>query len=466
MNKRKQTSKYIVSDFIAATISWLLFNILRYQELAVYEGFTSLSSYLSHYQVWHGQLLTPFFWLILFFLSGYYNKPFGKSRLTELFSTFVTVAIGTVLIFFLIILNDLPHSFTIYYELFFTLFGLQFFLTYIPRLVITQIGINKIRKREWMQNVLIIGTGEKALKIADDLYHLGYNISGFISEDEEADIYVTPSRILGKLNDISGIVESQRIHELVIAVETSEDSKLMPILYSLYRYKRPIKIIADNSNMLSRINIKTIHGMPLVVLTDNNFSEAEKSIKWFLDKCISIFALIILSPFFLYISWRIKKGSAGPVFFKQERIGYMGKPFMIYKFRTMYEGSESNGPLLANEGDLRITPFGAIMRKYRIDELPQFWNVLKGDMSLVGPRPERRYFIDQIVKRAPYYYLLHNVKPGITSLGMVKYGYAMDVDQMIERLRYDILYYENMSLVLDLTILIYTVKTVFTGKGI
>ena len=162
----------------------------------------------------------------------------------------------------------------------------------------------------------------------------------------------------------------------------------------------------------------------------------------------------------------MKKDSPGPVFFRQERIGYLGQPFWMYKFRTMYVNAEENGPSLSSEDDLRVTPFGRIMRKYRLDELPQFWNVLKGDMSLVGPRPERKYFIDEIVKTAPYYYLLHNVRPGITSLGMVKYGYAASVDKMVERIEYDILYYENMSLTLDLTILIYTVKTVITGKGV
>ena len=177
-------------------------------------------------------------------------------------------------------------------------------------------------------------------------------------------------------------------------------------------------------------------------------------------------ALLLLSPLFVYIAWRVKRDSEGPVLFKQERIGYLGRPFMIYKFRTMRLDAEKAGPLLSKVDDERITPFGHILRKYRLDELPQFWNVLKGDMSLVGPRPERKYFIDQIVRRVPYYYLLHNVRPGITSLGMVKYGYAGNVDQMIERLEYDMLYYENMSLAMDLKILIYTVITVVTGKGI
>ena len=201
-------------------------------------------------------------------------------------------------------------------------------------------------------------------------------------------------------------------------------------------------------------------------VTGNNFLPIEQNIKFFMDKTLSLFFLVVLSPLFLYIAYRVKRDSPGSVFFGQERIGYRGKPFTIYKFRTMYLNAEERGPLLSSENDCRVTPFGRVMRKYRLDELPQFWNVLKGDMSLVGPRPERRYFIDQIVEKAPFYYLLHNVRPGITSLGMVKYGYAENVDQMIERLKYDILYYENMSLMMDITILIYTVKTVFTGKGI
>ena len=466
MKKSKQAGKYILSDFISASVAWLLFNILRYEVFAIDEGADSLLDYLQYPGVLGGQVVIPLFWLVLYYFSGYYNKPFGKSRLSELFSTFITVLIGTVFVFFALLLDDIPRSIDIYYKLFFGMFGLQFFITYIPRLLITQSGMRKIKNREWAMKVLIIGAGGKAVRIAHDLYRLGYDICGFVSEDERTPVKADRNQVLGTVEDIPVLMEKENVDEIVLAVESKNNKALLGILYSLYRYKRPIKVLADRFNMLSKIQLRTIRGIPLVDVTDNNFSPAEQNIKLFLDKVCSVVALLLLSPLFAYIAWRVKKDSPGPVFFRQERIGYLGQPFWMYKFRTMYVNAEENGPSLSSEDDLRVTPFGRIMRKYRLDELPQFWNVLKGDMSLVGPRPERKYFIDEIVKTAPYYYLLHNVRPGITSLGMVKYGYAASVDKMVERMEYDILYYENMSLTLDLTILIYTVKTVITGKGV
>ena len=466
MKKSKQAGKYILSDFISASVAWLLFNILRYEVFAIDEGADSLLDYLQYPGVLGGQVVIPLFWLVLYYFSGYYNKPFGKSRLTELFSTFITVLIGTVFVFFALLLDDIPRLIDIYYKLFFGMFGLQFFITYIPRLLITQSGMRKIKNREWAMKVLIIGAGGKAVRIAHDLYRLGYDICGFVSEDERTPVKADRNQVLGTVEDIPVLMEKENVDEIVLAVESKNNKALLGILYSLYRYKRPIKVLADRFNMLSKIQLRTIRGIPLVDVTDNNFSLAEQNIKLFLDKVCSVVALLLLSPLFAYIAWRVKKDSPGPVFFRQERIGYLGQPFWMYKFRTMYVNAEENGPSLSSEDDLRVTPFGRIMRKYRLDELPQFWNVLKGDMSLVGPRPERKYFIDEIVKTAPYYYLLHNVRPGITSLGMVKYGYAASVDKMVERMEYDILYYENMSLTLDLTILIYTVKTVITGKGV
>ena len=466
MTLNGQRTKYILADVLTATVAWMLFNILRFEEQAVYHGYSSVESYLTSPVVVEGQLFVPCFWLLLYGISGYYNKPYGKSRIGEFFTTFISVSVGVVVLFFGMVLNDLPRSYLIYYRFFFFLYALQFSLTYAARLWLTQDCLAKIKSGKYALNVLIIGCGKQARQLRDELQRQGYAVKGFVKTDDDREVAVAETEIVGTWADLTQCVEKLHIDELAVAIDTPDEQNFVNRLYKLYLFKIPIKVLLNESNPLARGQLKTIYGSPLLDVTDNNFTEVEKNIKWLMDKTLSLLALVVLSPLLLYVAWRVKQDSPGPVLFKQERIGYRGKPFLIYKFRTMYTDSEADTPMLSKENDPRITPFGHFLRKYRIDELPQFWNVLKGDMSLVGPRPERRYFIDQIVHRAPYYYLLHNVRPGITSLGMVKYGYASNVDQMVERLRFDILYYENMSLALDITILIYTIKTVFTGKGI
>ena len=194
-------------------------------------------------------------------------------------------------------------------------------------------------------------------------------------------------------------------------------------------------------------------------------SPLQKVSKRIVDVLVSFFGLLLLSPVFVFIAVKVKRTSKGSVFFTQDRIGINGEPFSIIKFRSMRVNAENGVPQLSSEHDARITPFGRIMRKYRIDELPQLWNVLKGDMSLVGPRPERKYFIDQIIQTAPQYQLLQRVKPGITSLGMVKFGYASTLQEMLQRMRYDLLYIENMTMLMDIKILIYTTMILWKGKG-
>jgi exopolysaccharide biosynthesis polyprenyl glycosylphosphotransferase len=211
--------------------------------------------------------------------------------------------------------------------------------------------------------------------------------------------------------------------------------------------------------------MSSIFGAPLIEINKTIMPEWQQSLKRIMDVLISIFVLICFSWLYTLIALAVKIGSKGAIFYRQERIGLHGSPFKIIKFRSMYVDAEKMGPALSRDNDPRITKIGKFLRKSRLDELPQFFNVLIGEMSIVGPRPERQFFINQIVLKAPHYKHLHKVRPGITSWGQVKYGYAETVDQMIQRLKYDILYIENMSVLVDLKIMIYTVLIVIQGRG-
>ncbi len=376
-----------------------------------------------------------------------------------------------LIIFFILILNDIIASYKDYYISILVLFSLQFLLIYIPRFIITSSTNNKIHKGEIGFPTLLIGSNGKTVEIYEQIMRMkrkpGNKFVGYVNiYDKDNPQLEGKLERLGKYEDLAKIIEDNNIKEVIIAIESSEHKKIQDILQKLILADVQIKIIPSLYDLFAGyVQMETRYLTPLIRIQNKPLSSSQEHIKRMIDIFLSMIAIIILLPVYLIVAIGVKLSSKGPIFYLQERIGRYGKPFKIIKFRSMYVDAEKNGPALSSEHDPRITPFGRFMRKTRLDEIPQFVNVLIGHMSLVGPRPERQYFINQIVKKAPFYLNLLKVKPGITSLGQVKYGYAENVDQMIERMKYDLIYLQNMSIYLDFKIMILTVKTIFEASG-
>jgi len=470
MNKKLQTLIYILIDYVSASVAWLLFYLFRkfYIESLNYGYRINVEFDLNFFA---GLLIIPFFWIFLYALSGYYRIIYGKSRLLELGQTFITVLIGVIIIFFILILDDVIFSYKNYYQSLSVLFGLQFILTYIPRLIITSIIQHKIKTGKIGFNTLLIGSNGKALnlyqKLTSGVEKYGYKFVGFINIYNKKDTTLSRHlKHLGSFDNLIDTVKKYKIEEVIIAIESSEHQEIEKILYKLQRVNVITKVIPGLFDVLTgKVRMSGFLNAPLIIISHTLMPAWQESLKRIFDIFLSLVAIIILSPVFLFSAIAVKLSSKGPIFFKQERIGIHEKPFTIIKFRSMYSDAEKNGPQLSSENDNRITSFGKFMRKTRLDEIPQFYNVLIGEMSLVGPRPERRYYINEIIKEAPHFLNLLKVKPGITSWGQVKFGYAENIEQMIQRLNYDIFYIENMSLYLDFKIMIHTILVILKRDG-
>jgi len=465
----RQRIKYVLGDFVMSNLAWFLYNIVRYQ-MGTVVGWPYLVSYLKSDMVIAGQVFFPLLMMVTYVFSGYYNNVCRKSRVQELLTTAASAAINTLLIFFLALINDVIGVRGSDYEMIFILWALIFGLVYLVRAIITNRASAAIKSRRWTFPTLIVGSGAAALAFAEKLNRRkqasGHEIVGFVNIPGENPVKGNPLPCY-ELDELPEVCGQQGIWELIVVPTRDDTAQTMNAINRLYGLDLPIMISPEYFNKLrTPVTISDIYGEPLVNISRSSMSDSGKNIKRALDVLVSVIALIVLLPVYAIVAIIIKRTSPGPVFYMQERIGLHNKPFNIIKFRSMVQNAEATGqPQLSSDDDPRITSFGRIMRKYRIDELPQFWNVLKGDMSLVGPRPERKFYIDQITPLVPAYSLLHQVRPGITSMGMVKFGYAKNLDEMIQRVEYDLMYLNNMSLLNDIKILIYTIKIVFTGRG-
>lgn len=424
--RKKQQLLYVFIDILSSLLVWGCFLIFRW---LVYDGrvFSIDSVLVPMFNFYTPLIVYPIGCLVIYYLSGYYLRPLRKPYLRELRRTFVSALIISFGAFFIFIIDDPVTQYERYFTSLLVLFALQFLGSYIPRWLVTYISHkldNDIPRTYTIHTMKEVEQFEQAHAVEpyDEV------ILDFKSKTKENDIYTLINRLYPRNVEIS----------------------VVPSLYDMLTGAAMIDEVSDQ---------------PLIHITEHKMSDTELCIKRAFDIVVSAAMLILLSPLYLILTLLVWYSSKGPVFYRQERIGLHGLPFEIIKFRTMCVHAETETPQLSADNDPRITKVGKWMRKYRLDELPQFWNILRGDMSIVGPRPERRYFINQIEEKAPYYCMIYKIRPGLTSWGPIKVGYTDTLDKMIRRLNYDIVYIENMSLTLDIKIMFHTIGVIFNGKG-
>ena len=452
---------YILSDTVLSFAGMLLFSVLRFYLTPTANDSSSLGQWLFYNQmVFAGLIVYPIINVLLAAVSGYYNDVVAKSRLDDLRNSFVIGLITTLVVYFVSMINDYLPQRTHNYELLLVLWLCMSLLPYLGRSVINSVHRSSLRRSPGLYRSVVIGDPQQAGAMRRKLAPSRLKPVARYNIIAEIDPSIGEDKVVRKVRELAPQVIVITPHPDGIQATTSLINKLYLTDCDLYLSPNLYQLIT------SRTRITDITDEPLINITNANLPASVVNLKRIGDIVLSALSLIVLSPVYAAIALCIKIDSPGPVFYLQERIGYHKRPFKIVKFRTMNAEAEPEGPALSHEDDPRITKVGRVLRKYRMDELPQFWNVLRGEMSVVGPRPERDFFIRQIVSRVPQYSLIHQVRPGITSWGMVKYGYASNVDEMIARLPYDLLYIENVSLGVDLKIMFHTVSTVLTGKGL
>ena len=450
--------------------SWSIFLLDLIPSFIAYNFFLIHELNLSVYNVVLYFIFVQIFWSILLLSLNLYNPSATSSRFIEIQRLVLTTFTIVVLMIFFDAIDYLnwpinPQT-TMRYWFVFT-FGL---IT--SRIIFRTFQKYLLRKGYGRSNAVIVGFNSRGLETAKQIIdhnNLGYDIIGFVQAIDDKDInqFNSTIPILGEEKQLKDIILSNQVSEVVLALEKLQHNRMMEVITHANGSPVSIKIVPDMYEVISGLaRTEQIYGVPLIKVNPNLSTFYNKYLKRVLDLIIAIPCLMIFSPFWLIISIIIKLDSSGPALYKQKRIGENNTTFTIRKFRSMfYDAEKDSGPVWVADEDPRITRAGAWLRRFRLDEIPQLVNVIKGQMSIVGPRPERPFFIDKLMQEFPFYYRRHKVRPGITGWSQIKQPYDRDIDDVRKKLKFDFYYIENLSFSLDVKILASTLWVMLSGKG-
>ena len=421
-------------------------------------------------EIWAILLVTQFVWTGFFYANGRYRADPTISRFREI-QSLLRITLTSVVV--VILFNEIfPGILAVESARILTYWFYLVACLCIGRMVIRVIQKALMARGYGKKNTIIIGIDSRAIDIAEHLAaeSTGHNLIGFVKpggNDASKPNGPTDLPVLGSLNEIRPIIEDHHVNEVVIALEKPDHSKLLDILTRSNGAPVSLRIIPDMYEVISGLaKTEELYGLPLVNINPEILTIQQRFVKRLTDLAVSLFVIVPLFPVWLIVSLAIKIESRGPVLYRQERVGQNGNVFMINKFRSMVQEAETmTGPIWAKQEDPRITNVGQFLRRFRLDEVPQFINVLIGDMSVVGPRPERPYFVQKLMEEFPYYYRRHRIRTGITGWAQIKHSYDSSLTDVRQKLKYDFFYIENTSFSLDLLIMLRTVLVMISGKG-
>jgi exopolysaccharide biosynthesis polyprenyl glycosylphosphotransferase len=462
MGSRKEKIVLLIVDMLATSLAWLAYFLLR-----VSSGWIDITmepDFLGP------MVLVCLFWLIVFFMVGLYRSWYAASRLDELALVFKTITLGCLFLFFAIFVDDQGRNVAVSSRLLIAIYwAILLVFVSTARMALRSVQRRMLIAGVGVHNAVIVGSAAKARELHDEIEKypaLGYRVVGFAGLDRRKANAYKGVPTLGSVDDLHSIIHEHRIREIIIALDSSDHDRLLDIVARCNSHKVGLKIMPDLYDIISgQARTNQIYGFPLIEISPQLMRPWEEAIKRLIDVAVSAIILIAGLPVWLLIAAAIKIESPGPVLYKQERVGRDGNRFNMVKFRSMRQDAEEAGPRWAGKRDPRVTRVGKILRKLHLDEIPQMWNVLLGHMSLVGPRPERPVFVEELSREIPMYLRRLKVRPGITGWAQVKHKYDESLEDVKKKLQYDLFYIENMSLRMDFKILLSTVSHMLLWKG-